>query len=51
MTSGFKAVLVKALTPVFRKENSDRIVPFQITGAYRNAAVEIDWKKTLSPPK
>ena len=51
MTSGFKAVLVKALTPVFRKEHSDRVVPFQITGAYGNAAVEIDWKRTLSRPK
>jgi hypothetical protein len=47
-TSGVKAVVLKAVTPLFRKEKSVRMVPFQITGAYGNAAVGIDWKKDLS---
>ena len=47
-TSGFKALVLKALTPVFfKKRGRTRIVPFQITGGYGNATVGIDWKKDL----
>jgi hypothetical protein len=44
-TTGFKALVVKAITPLFKKEKSVRIVPFQITGAYGNTSVGIDWKR------
>lgn len=47
-TSGLKAVVLKAVTPLFKKEGSMRIVPFKITGKYGNASVTIDWKKDLS---
>ena len=47
-TSGFKALVLKAITPVFfKKRGRTRIVPFQITGGYGNAKVGIDWKKDL----
>ena len=44
-TTGFKALVVKAITPLFKKEKSVRIVPFQITGAYGNTSLGIDWKR------
>jgi len=44
-TTGFKALVVKAITPLFKKQKSVRIVPFQITGAYGNTSVGIDWKR------
>jgi hypothetical protein len=46
-TSGFKALVLKAVTPLFRKQRSARIVPFQITGTYGNESVGLDWKKGL----
>ena len=46
-TSGFKALVLKAATPLFKKENAMRIVPFQITGTYGDTSVTIDWKKDL----
>jgi len=44
-TSGVKALLVKIVTPLFRKRGTERIVPFQITGAHGQANVGIDWKR------
>ena len=44
-TTGFKALVVKAITPLFKKDKSVRIAPFQITGAYGNTSVGIDWKR------
>jgi hypothetical protein len=44
-TTGFKALVLKAITPLFKKEKSVRIVPFQITGSYGNTSVGIDWKR------
>ena len=46
-TSGFKALLLKSVTPLFRKKDSVRLIPFQITGAYGNTSIAIDWKKDL----
>jgi hypothetical protein len=46
-TSGFKALILKAVTPFFRKRKSVRVIPFEITGAYGNTSVGIDWKKGL----
>jgi hypothetical protein len=47
-TSGFKALVLKAITPLFKKRGSTRIVPFEITGSYGNTTVGIDWKKDLA---
>lgn len=46
--TGFKAVVLKAITPLFKKRGSTRIVPFDITGSYGNTTVAIDWKKRLA---
>jgi hypothetical protein len=46
--SGFKALVVKAITPLFKKRGSTRIVPFEITGSYGSTTVKIDWKKDLA---
>ena len=47
-TSGFKAQVLKAITPLFKKRGSTRIVPFEITGAYGTTRVGIDWKHDLA---
>jgi hypothetical protein len=47
-TSGLKALVLKAATPLFKKKNSMRIVPFDITGTYGKTSVTIDWKRDLS---
>lgn len=41
-TSGFKALILKAITPFFKKKQSTRIVPFKITGAWGNSKVGLD---------
>jgi hypothetical protein len=38
-TSGFKAVVLKAITPLFKKRATERIFPFEITGSYGNTTV------------
>jgi hypothetical protein len=40
-TSGFKAVLVKAITPFFKKRASAKIVHFKITGKYQHTTVSL----------
>jgi hypothetical protein len=50
-TSGFKALVLKAVTPLFKKRGPTRIVPFEITGAYGTTTVGIDWKKDLAHSK
>ena len=42
--TGFKALLLKAITPLFKKDKSMRIVPFRITGAYGHTTLGIAWK-------
>ena len=44
-TSGVKALLVKVVTPLFDKRGKERIVPFEITGAYGQTRVGLDWKQ------
>src|SRR5262249_35433666 len=46
-TSGFKAVVLKAVTSLFQKKGRARIIPFRITGTYGNESVGLDWKKGL----
>jgi len=46
--SGFKSLVVKAITPLFKKRGPTRIVPFEITGSYGSTTVGIDWKKDLT---
>jgi len=41
-TSGFKAVLVKAVTPLFKRRASAKIVNFKITGKYQHTMVSLD---------
>jgi hypothetical protein len=41
-TSGVKALLVKAITPLFKKRASAKIVPFKITGKYQHTTVARD---------
>lgn len=41
-TSGFKALIVKAITPFFKKRASARIVHFKITGRYQHTTVSLD---------
>ena len=44
---GFKALVLKAVTPIFKKRGQVRMIPFQITGAYGDTSVTIDWKRAL----
>jgi hypothetical protein len=46
-TSGFKAVVLTLATPLFRKQKSMWVIPFDITGSYGNTALGIDWKRDL----
>ncbi len=46
-TSGIKAWLLKAVTPLFKKRGRERIIPFEITGSYGKTTVSIDWKRRL----
>jgi hypothetical protein len=41
-TSGFKAVLVKAITPFLKKRAKAKIVHFKITGKYQHTTVSLD---------
>jgi hypothetical protein len=43
-TTGFKALVVKAITPFFKKKQSMRIVPFRITGPYGHTHIGLDGK-------
>ena len=45
--SGVKAWLLKAVTPLFKKQGKERIIPFEITGAHGEPKVGIDWKRRL----
>ena len=40
-------LVMKAVTPLFRKKHSMRLVPFAITGAYGDTSVKVDWKRVL----
>jgi hypothetical protein len=41
-TSGFKAFILKAITPFFKKKHDVKVVPFKITGTFKNATVGLD---------
>ena len=41
-TSGFKALLVKVITPFLKKKATAKIVPLKITGTYGNITVGLD---------
>lgn len=40
--SGFKALVLKVITPLFKKKGKVRIVPFRITGSYGDTTVGLD---------
>jgi len=46
--TGFKALVLKAVSPLFKKRGSVKMVPFDITGSYGNTKVGIDWKTDLA---
>jgi hypothetical protein len=41
-TSGFKAFVLKAINPFLKKKNEVKIVPFKITGTFKDAKVGLD---------
>jgi hypothetical protein len=41
-TTGFKSVIAKLITPLFKKKNDVKLVPFKITGTFANATVSLD---------
>jgi hypothetical protein len=41
-TSGFKAFVLKAITPFFKKKHDVKVVPFKITGTFADASVSLD---------
>ncbi|MBV9759027.1 MAG: hypothetical protein JO340_00545 [Acidobacteriaceae bacterium] len=40
-TTGVKSVLVKALSPFFKRKHGDKVVPFKITGNYDKPAMNL----------
>ncbi len=40
--TGVKSVLLKVMTPLFRKKHHERMVPFKISGPYGKATVSLD---------
>ena len=44
-TSGVRSLLVKAITPLFKKGDRLKAVPFKIKGPSRDATVSLDWKR------
>ena len=41
-TTGFKSLVVKVITPFFKKKRSEKLVPFKITGSYANMNTSLD---------
>ncbi|MBV9156134.1 MAG: hypothetical protein JO097_07715, partial [Acidobacteriaceae bacterium] len=41
-TTGFKTLMVKVITPFFKRKHAVRLVPFKITGTYSNVNVGLD---------
>jgi hypothetical protein len=40
--SFFKSLVLKAITPFFKKKHDIKVVPFKITGTFENASVSLD---------
>jgi hypothetical protein len=41
-TTGFKSLMVKVITPFFRRKHTAKVVPFKITGSYSNVNMSLD---------
>jgi hypothetical protein len=41
-TTGFKSFLVKAISPFFKKRQSEKVVPFKLSGKYGNINASLD---------
>jgi hypothetical protein len=41
-TTGFKSLVVKALTPFFERRHSEKVVPFKMTGNYGKTVILLD---------
>jgi hypothetical protein len=44
-TTGFKALIVKVITPFFKKKHSEKLVPFKITGSYTKLHTSLDLRR------
>jgi AsmA-like C-terminal region len=42
-TTGFKSFVVKAISPFFKKKNSEKVVPFKITGNFQNPRCDLNF--------
>jgi hypothetical protein len=42
-TTGFKSFFVKAISPLFKRRHSEKVVPFKITGDFHNPRVDLDF--------
>jgi hypothetical protein len=47
-TSGFKAVVLKALSAFLKKHHSAKIVPFRIKGLSSDPVITLDWGRAVS---
>ena len=50
-TTGFKSLLVKAISPFFKRRHNEKVVPFKITGNYSNPRVDLDFAAKKSVGK
>lgn len=42
-TSGFKSLMVKVVTPFFKRRHETKVVPFKVTGSYSNVNLGLDF--------
>jgi hypothetical protein len=42
-TTGFKSFVVKAISPLFKRRHSEKVVPFKITGDFHNPRCDLDF--------
>jgi hypothetical protein len=40
--TGFKSLMIKVITPFFKKKHAAKVIPFRITGSYSNMNVSLD---------
>jgi hypothetical protein len=47
-TTGFKALIVKAVSPFLKKHHSAKVVPFRIKGPSSDPVITLDWGRAVS---
>jgi hypothetical protein len=48
-TTGMKALLLKAIDPIFKKKNKGEVVPIHMTGTYQHPQYGLDLMKPKDP--